>query len=74
MDVESPALSYETEQEKVLCFRKATETMNNMRPLNGNNEASSIQVECARHTIQNKPQLQPHGAASCNEDENVINI
>ena len=36
---DSPALSYEMEQEKLLCFRKAAETLNNMRLQNGNNEA-----------------------------------
>ena len=40
--VESPALSYKTEQEKALCFSKVTETTSNMRPQGGNNEASSI--------------------------------
>ena len=72
--IKSPALSYETEQEKVLCLRKMTEIMNNTRPRNGNNEVFSIQVERTRHAIQNELQLQPHGIASCNEDENVINI
>jgi len=28
---DSPALSYEMEQEKLLCFRKAAETLNNTR-------------------------------------------
>jgi len=72
--VKSPAPSHRTEQEKVLRLRKATETMNNMRPPNGNNETSSIQVEHAGYAIQNEPQLQPYGAAFCNEDENIINI
>jgi len=72
--VESPAPSHRTKQEKVLCLRKATEAMNNIRPPNGNNEASSIQVEHARHAIQNELQLQPYDAASYNEDENIINI
>jgi len=36
---DSPALSYETEQEKLLHSSKAAETLNNMRPQNGNNVA-----------------------------------
>ena len=39
---ESPALSYEMEKEKVTCLRKAAETLGNMRPQNGINEASLI--------------------------------
>jgi len=34
-----PALSYETEQEKALCSSKVTETLGNMRPQDGDNEA-----------------------------------
>ena len=32
LPVESPALSYEMKQEKVLCLSKMTETTSNMRP------------------------------------------
>ena len=39
---ESPALSYEKEQEKELYLRKAAETTNNTRPQDRNNEASPI--------------------------------
>ena len=31
LPTDSPALSYEIEQEKLLCFRKVAETLNNMR-------------------------------------------
>jgi len=69
---DSPALSYEMEQEKLLCFRKATEILNNMRLQNGNNEASPIQLECAGHTIPNK--LKSCATATSENDNNVINI
>ena len=69
---DSPALSYEMEQEKLLCFRKVAETLNNMRLQNGNNEASPIQLEHAGHTIPNE--LKPCAAASSDDDDNVINI
>jgi len=69
---DSPALSYETEQEKLLHSSKAAETLNNMRPQNGNNVASPIQLEHAGHDIPNKPK--PCAAASCDDDDNVINI
>ena len=39
---ESPALSYEEEQEKELYLRKAAETTNNTRPQGRNNETSPI--------------------------------
>jgi len=68
----SPALSYETEQEKLLCYSKTTVIMNNMRPQNGNNMAPSIQLEHAGHNIPNEPK--PCTAAPCNNDDNVINI
>ena len=68
----SPTLSYEMEQEKLLCFRKATEILNNMRLQNGNNEASPIQLECAGHTIPNK--LKSCATATSENDDNVINI
>jgi len=69
---DSPALSYETEQEKLLHLRKVAEALNNTRLQNGNNEASPIQLECAGHTIPNE--LQPCAAAPSNEDDNDINI
>ena len=67
-----PALSYETEQKKLLHFRKAAETLNNTRLQNGNNKASSIQSECVRHAIPNKPK--PCAAAPSDDDNNIINI
>ena len=36
----SPALFYETEQEKALYFSKTTEILGNMRPQDGNNKAT----------------------------------
>ncbi len=40
--VESPTLSYKMEQKKALHLGKATETSDNMRPQNGNNEATLL--------------------------------
>ena len=68
--VESPALSYETEQEKELHLSKAAETTTNTRLQGGNNEASPIQTKHIDHVSQNKT----HGEASCNDDDNIINI
>ena len=67
-----PALSYETEQEKLLHFRKADEILNNMRLQNGNNEASPIQLEHAGHAIPNEPK--PCATGPSDNDDNVINI
>jgi len=52
--VESPALSYKTEQEKALCLGKATKTSDNMRPQNRNNEATFINLEHAGNVNQGK--------------------
>ena len=70
--VESLALSYEIEQEKALHLSKATETSGNMRPQNGNNEATSINLECAGNVNQGK--WQQCDAASNDDDDNIINI
>ena len=70
LPVESPALSYETEQEKVLCLSKATETTSNMRPQGGNNETSSIQANHGGHVSFNKT----CGEAPCDDNNNAINI
>ena len=70
LPVESPALSYETEQEKVLRFSKATETTSNMRPQGGNNETSSIQANHGGHVSFNKT----CGEAPCDDNNNAINI
>ena len=72
LPTDSSALSYEMEQEKLLCFRKVAEILNNMRLQNGNNKASPIQLECAGCTIPNK--LKPCATAPSNDDNNVINI
>ena len=69
---DSSALSYKIEQEKLLRFRKAAETLNNTRLQNGNNEASPIQLEYVGHAIPNKPK--PYTTAPSNDDDNVINI
>jgi len=69
---DSPALSYKMEQEKLLCFRKAAETLNNMRLQNGNNKVSPIQLERAGCAIPNKPK--PCAAAPSNDNDNIINI
>jgi len=39
LPTDSPTLSYKTEQEKLLYFRKVAETLNNMRLQNENNKA-----------------------------------
>ena len=69
---DSSALSYKIEQEKLLRFRKAAETLNNTRLQNGNNEASPIQLEYVGHAIPNKPK--PYTTAPSNDDDNIINI
>ena len=46
---ESPALSYEEEQEKELHLRKIAETTNNTRPQDKNNEVSPIQINHGGH-------------------------
>jgi len=69
---DSPALSYEMEQEKLLRLRKVAESLNNTRLQNGNNEASPIQLECAGHIIPNESQ--PCAGAPSDEDDNDINI
>jgi len=66
------ALSYETEQEKVTCLRKAAGTLGNTRLQNRINEASSIQPERVGHANQGK--RQPYNAALNDDDDNVINI
>ena len=52
--VKSPALSYKMEQEKALHLGKATETLDNMRPQNRNNEATLINSERAGNVNQGK--------------------
>ena len=69
---ESPALSYEIEQEEVTHLRKTAETLGNTRPQNGTNEASLIQPEHVGHATQGKQQ--PCDAALNDDDDNVINI
>ena len=70
LPVESPALSYEMEQEKALRLSKATETTSNMRPQGGNNEASSIQANHGGHVSLDKTCSE----APCDDNDNAINI
>ena len=70
--VESPALSYEIEQEKALHLSKATETSGNMRLQNKNNKATPINLECTGNVNQGK--WQQYVTASNDDDDNVINI
>jgi len=72
LTIESPALSYKTEQEKALHLSKATETSGNMRPQNENNEATLINLECAGNVNQGKQQQ--CDAAPNDDDDNIINI
>jgi len=50
----SPALSHKIEQEKALYFSKATETLENMRPQNGNNKATHSNSEHAFNMNQSE--------------------
>ena len=70
LPTESPALSYEEEQEKELCLKKVAETTNNTRPQGGNNKASSIQVNHGGHV----PIDRTRGQDPCDDDDNVIDI
>jgi len=54
---DSPALSYETEQEKLLRSRKAAETLNNTRFQNGNNEAPPFNLNMLDTLFQTNPNL-----------------
>jgi len=69
---ESFALSYEMEQEKVTCLRKAAKTLGNTRPQNEINKAFPIQLECVGHA--NQGERQPYDTALNDNDDNVINI
>jgi len=68
----SPALSYEEEHKKVLHLSKATETLDNTRPLDRNNKANNTNPQCTCNMNQNK-QFQ-HDATLNNNDNNIINI
>ena len=70
MSVESPALSYETEQEKQSRLSKVTGTSNNTRAQGVNNGASSTQSDRVDHVSPNEM----HGKAPRDNDDNVINI
>ena len=67
-----PALSYEMKQEKALHFSKATETLGNTRPQNGNNEATYSNPEHGFNV--NQSERLPYDAAPHGDDNNVINI
>ena len=49
-----PALSYKTEQKKALYFSKAIEIFGNMRPQDGNNEATHSNTERVFNVNQSK--------------------
>ena len=67
-----PALSYKTEQKKALYFSKAIEIFGNMRPQDGNNEATHSNTERVFNVNQSKWLL--HDTAPHNNNNNVINI
>ena len=50
----SPALSYEIEQERALHFSKTTEALGNMRPQDGNNKTTYLNPECVFNMNQSK--------------------
>jgi len=49
---DSPALSRKTKQEKLLCFRKAAETLSNTRLQNGNSEAPPFNLNMLNTLFQ----------------------
>ena len=69
---DSPALSYKEEHKKILHLSKATETLDNTRPLDRNNKANNTNLQRTYNMNQNK-QFQ-HDAALNDNDDNVINI
>ena len=60
---DSPALSYEMEQEKLLHLRKVTETLNNMRLQNGNNKAPPFNLNVLDTLFQMNRHLVPQPLA-----------
>ena len=68
----SSALFYKEEYEKIFCLSKVTKTLDNTRPLDGNNETNNTNPQHACNINQNK-QFQ-HDAALNNNDDNIINI
>ena len=68
--VDFPALSYKNEREKQSHLRKAAETINNMRPEDGINEAFSIQANHGNHVPSDSSHVQTPRV----DDNNVINI
>ena len=68
--IDFPALSYEEEQEKDICLRKAAETSTNMRPQDRNNKASSSQINHGDHV----PNEQSRGQTNGNDNDDIINI
>jgi len=68
----NPALSYETSQELALRVNKTAEQQPNMRDQCSNLKSSEITPQCVltEHTSSNPT----HGQATCNEDDNIINI
>ena len=70
--VETLTLSYKTDQEKTLRLSKATETSDNIRPQNRNNEATFFNLKHAGNVNQGKQQQ--HDAAPNGDVDNIINI
>jgi len=68
----TPALSYETEQEKVIHISKVAEQQGNMRPKDRNLKAPNSNPKCVSNIEQRD--LSARGTVSQTEDDNVINI
>ena len=63
-------MSYKDEREKESHLRKEAETTTNLRPQDGNNEASSIQSNHGNHILLDSRRIQ----TPCVDNDNVINI
>ena len=68
--IDFPALSYKDKREKESRLRKEAETTTNLRPQDGNNEASSIQSNHGNHILLDSRRIQ----TPCVDNDNVINI
>ena len=68
----SPDLSYEMEQERAICFSKATELLGNTRLQDRNIEATTSNPEYVLNMNQNE--YSSRGIALQTDNNNVINI
>ena len=68
----SPVLSYKTEQKRAIHFSKMTEPLGNMRPQDGNIEATTSNSERVLNVNQSKCSL--YGITPQTDDNNIINI